>query len=72
MKITEKRLAEMWCELNKYLVPKELKGMSPIFNHGDDAMGAMKLIESLVGKENCLKEWNQDQLDNPTKRRKAK
>lgn len=47
------RLAEMWCELNCHSKPEELKK----FSDGYFIFGAMKFIESLVGKKAIKNAW---------------
>lgn len=56
---SEKRLAEIWCLLNRWEIPKELKEKfnKESYDSGE-VMGAMKLIELLIGKKKCLKQWN--------------
>lgn len=64
-KITKKRMAEMWCELNTYKVPKEFKGeLSPFkFGSSERAHIAMEDIVSIIGKTACLKEWRKRHCD---------
>lgn len=58
-KVTKKRMAEMWCELNTYKVPKEFKKELLPFNSGnsDRAAIAMKDIQDLIGLKACLRTW---------------
>ena len=59
MRISEQRLREIWCQLNRYQVPKEFVGQL-----NEDAwdlpkcLGMMAVIEALIGKSACLEEWN--------------
>lgn len=58
MKITEDRLAYMWCELNKFKVPKELQHCMKA-REGNELI-PMRLIEAIIGKDKCLEKWNED------------
>jgi len=58
----EDKLAKMWCDLNRYQWPKELKNYTPqLFSERDYRRSyttpMMKLIESFIGLEACLIEW---------------
>lgn len=58
--ISKDRLAEMWCELNRWEIPSELKNeiKEHVFQNSDKGALAMKEIERIVGKNECLKKWN--------------
>lgn len=60
-RITRKRLAEIWCELNKYGTPKEFNSKKRRhqikFNHDRDAIGAMMLIEAFLPWDEIKAEW---------------
>lgn len=63
MKISKKRLAEIWCELNCWKAPKELK---PALSK-NQAWGAMVLIKCLLPQKLIDDTWNRfsDELMNP-------
>jgi hypothetical protein len=47
--ITEKDMAYWWCQLNRF----KFGGLKD-----SEAIGAMRFIEVLIGKDKCLAEWN--------------
>ena len=53
----KKILAEWWCELNEFLLPKVLKSLKPDVVH----VRIMEWIEKRIGKKECLKEWNKEE-----------
>lgn len=56
-KYTEEKLAKMWCELNRWKVPKELtKRMNEA--QRERIIGAVLVLELLTFSESRQKEWN--------------
>lgn len=56
IKLSEERLAEMWCELNDRRVPVELKGS--ISNPSvEQLIPFMRHIERKIGKKACVEKW---------------
>jgi len=63
-----KRLAEMWCELNRWTFPKELKELEPNDWNKLPPMGigckplreAMNFIANKITHKECLREWNKN------------
>ena len=60
MKLTDQRLAEMWCELNRDKIPLELEecGFDP--HNSSEVTAAMMVIVAAIGFDRCLEEWNRD------------
>lgn len=56
MKVSNKRKAEMWCDLNRYKIPKELEDVVSSTEHYSVA-SEMKKIADDIGIDACLKEW---------------
>lgn len=59
-KISRERLAEMWCQLNRWEIPEEFKGEIPVhsFNNSEKGAVAMKAIKRLIGQAKCIEQWN--------------
>lgn len=57
--LPKKRLCEMWCDLNSWDIPKELKGEILTHNYKNSERGslAMRDIVAIVGINACLDEW---------------
>lgn len=62
-KIPKRRLAEMWCELNSFNVPKELKKIITTANTENNPQGWewMEKILELVHLDECLMVWREIQ-----------
>jgi hypothetical protein len=66
-----KRLAEIWCELNRWNFPFELKVLEPKDWNDMPPMGrdhntlseAMRFIEAKITHKECLREWNKDRIE---------
>lgn len=54
-KYTSTRLAQIWCELNCWKIPKEMKKLKL---NKSEAWGVMKFIETLVSKKEINKQWD--------------
>lgn len=52
IRISSKRAAEMWCDLNCYKVPKELKGLKE-----KDFWGAMEVLKTMTTAKTLEKTW---------------
>lgn len=62
----ENRLSEIWCELNSWRIPKELRDLIEPQNVGQ-VTNVMREITGKIGKEKCLKEWNRRQNEKSIK-----
>jgi hypothetical protein len=62
-KISNKRLAEIWCIVNSWKVPKEfehlLRNHAP-GNTNPEASQLMKFITLKLGINKCLEEWDNE------------
>lgn len=61
----DKRLAEMWCELNRWGWPKEISNpeLKSLEEHGNPRRATlMNDIRHKIGIEACLREWNRDRM----------
>lgn len=64
---SDQRKAEMACELNRWMWPKELKKFRPetYGNEGDDYKNGIVIIEyieHIIGHKAFLREWNKDTM----------
>lgn len=62
--IPRDKLARMWCELNCWELPEELKSIKPDWwdektnqKHQDFVMPLLRKIESITSKKECLRYW---------------
>jgi hypothetical protein len=64
-----KRMAEIWCTLNIWEFPEELKAFEPKNWNGSKKIGRhsevtpfMEYIQSTIGLKECLREWNKERI----------
>lgn len=55
--LSNKRLAEIWCELNRWEKPKELESAISVNN----AIKYMNEIQEKITHKECLRQWHIDQ-----------
>lgn len=60
---SDQRLAEMWCQLNRWGWPKDLPDPELKSLEGNPRRSAiMREIASTIGMRACLREWNKDTM----------
>ena len=58
-KLSDIRLKQIWCILNKREMPKEFRGLIPLTD--EQRRGIMVFIEILVGKTECQQEYKNNE-----------
>jgi hypothetical protein len=54
------RLAEMWCQLNRWSWPSEIQNPEPRGDANPRRNALMAEIVKIVGKKRCMEEWNKE------------
>lgn len=63
-KIPKTEWARIWCELNSWKIPKELKHIKPncLIKEMSFLRLLMDYIEYIIGEKACLRCWNKDYM----------